>query len=119
MVILINSNSLLCLKRPFQLIHRDILEEGGSAVDAAITSVLCVGVVNPQSSGLGGGITGMVVYIDGKAEALMALERAAQNASEDVLDINEKTGNEIEHRHLYANSIIMISSDYHRSGFST
>ena len=29
--------------------------EGGNAVDAMIASFLCIGVVNPQSSGLGGG----------------------------------------------------------------
>ena len=35
----------------------------------------------------------------------MALERAPQNASEDMLDINEKTGNEHEHKHVYIISI--------------
>ncbi|CAK5059699.1 unnamed protein product [Meloidogyne enterolobii] len=36
-------------------IGRDILLQGGNAVDAAISVVICLGVLNAQSSGLGGG----------------------------------------------------------------
>ncbi|KFP64694.1 Gamma-glutamyltransferase 5, partial [Cariama cristata] len=35
---------------------RDILKSGGTAVDAAIAGLICSSVMNPQSSGLGGGV---------------------------------------------------------------
>lgn len=38
----------------------ELLRKGGNAVDAAVGSLLCIGVVNLQSTGLGGG--GFLMY---------------------------------------------------------
>ena len=46
----------------------DILAQGGSAADAAITAQLVLTLVEPQSSGLGGG--GFLTYYDAKADKL-------------------------------------------------
>ena len=72
------------------LYHRNILQDGGSAVDAAITASLCVGVVNPQSSGLGGGFN-MVVYINktGGAISLSAAETCPGASYPDMYESRE------------------------------
>ena len=44
-----------CLKAEnCSLIGTDMIKKGGSAVDAAVAALLCIGVVHGQSSGLGG-----------------------------------------------------------------
>ena len=45
----------------------DILKVGGNAADAAIASTLCLGVVNPTSSGIGGGAF-ILVHSDAREE---------------------------------------------------
>ena len=50
----------------------DILKKGGSAVDAAIASLLCVGVVNFHSTGIGGG--GFMVYYNATSKTATTLD---------------------------------------------
>uniref|UniRef100_A0A0N4ZI05 Gamma-glutamyltranspeptidase 1 n=1 Tax=Parastrongyloides trichosuri TaxID=131310 RepID=A0A0N4ZI05_PARTI len=66
-------------------IGRDILLKGGNAVESAIATLLCVGTVNPQSSGLGGGFF-MTIY-DSKLKKCVTIdarETAPIDASEDM-----------------------------------
>ena len=59
----------------------DILRQGGSAVDAAIAVQMMLGLVEPQSSGLGGG--SLMLHFDGKQlRALDGRETAPAAADE-------------------------------------
>ena len=50
-------------------VPRDVLLEGGTAVDAAVACLFCNGVVNSQSTGLGGGFL-MTIYIQKEKRAI-------------------------------------------------
>ncbi|KAJ4959308.1 hypothetical protein NE237_026419 [Protea cynaroides] len=64
-----------------------VLRDGGHAVDAAVATALCLGVVNPMSSGIGGGAF-MVVRSSStfKAEAFDMRETAPLAASKDMYE---------------------------------
>ena len=68
-----------------------ILRDGGSAVDAAIASLLCVGVINLQSTGIGGG--GFMMYYNATAKTTSFIdyrEVAPKNATSDMYNGNPK-----------------------------
>lgn len=77
---------------PCARIAKDVLLEGGTAVDAAIAGMFCNGVYNSQSMGLGGGFM-MTIYSakDGKVESLDARETAPGAASSDMFQGDGET----------------------------
>ncbi|XP_051489765.1 glutathione hydrolase 5 proenzyme isoform X3 [Apus apus] len=67
-------------------IGRDILKSGGTAVDAAIAGLICTSVMNPQSSGLGGGVTFTIYNAStGTVEVINARETAPRVFPHDLL----------------------------------
>ena len=64
---------------------RNILRKGGSAVDAAIATTLCVGVINMHSTGIGGGGFMMVYDSDKRsAEVIDFRETAPEKSGVDL-----------------------------------
>jgi gamma-glutamyltranspeptidase / glutathione hydrolase / leukotriene-C4 hydrolase len=59
------------------------LEAGGTAIDAGVASVLCVGIWNPQSSGIGGGGFMMLKTPTG-VQSVNCREQAPANATESM-----------------------------------
>ncbi|XP_027888998.1 glutathione hydrolase 5 proenzyme-like [Xiphophorus couchianus] len=66
-------------------IGRDILKGGGSAVDAAIAALLCTGIMNPQSAGVGGGAIFTVMDRSGKVKVINSRETAPSKVDPDLL----------------------------------
>ncbi|CAI5694911.1 unnamed protein product [Oreochromis niloticus] len=65
-------------------IGRDILQKGGSAVDAAIAALLCTSIINPQSAGIGGGVIFTVMDSSGKVKIINSRETVPTTTSPDL-----------------------------------
>ncbi|VDK87690.1 unnamed protein product [Litomosoides sigmodontis] len=68
-------------------IGRDVFMLGGNSIDAAVAALICIGVVNPQSSGLGGGFL-MTIYNSSskRCTVVNARETAPASASETMFN---------------------------------
>ena len=66
----------------------DILKKGGSAVDAVIATQMVLGLVEPQSSGLGGG--SFLVYFDGNSIRSFDGRETAPELADPNLFLNSK-----------------------------
>jgi hypothetical protein len=66
-------------------IGRDSLRLGGNAVDATVATALCLGVVNPMASGIGGGAFLLLRLANGSSEIYDMRETAPAAASMVIL----------------------------------
>ena len=66
----------------------DVIKEGGNAVDAVVATTICIGTVNFQSSGIGGG--GFLTFRDqnGHSTFIDFREKAPAAASKDMFTSN-------------------------------
>lgn len=71
-------------------VSRRIYGQNGSTVDAAIATLLCMGVVIPHSMGIGGGFIATIYNESArKVEVLIARETAPANATKDMFGENK------------------------------
>lgn len=84
----VSKAAVACENQICALIGTNVLALGGSAVDGAIAATFCIGVTNPQSSGIGGGGFLLVRTADGASDFLDFREEAPAAAFETMFGNN-------------------------------
>ncbi|MEQ2241088.1 hypothetical protein ILYODFUR_021766 [Ilyodon furcidens] len=92
-------------------IGKNMLQQGGSAVDGAIAALLCTSVVNPQSMGIGGGSIVVVRNKTGNVKVYNFRETVPLQVKDNLLndcptEFSLSTGKRLENR---SNVIIDLS----------
>ena len=93
-----------------------ILRKNGTAVDAAIASLFCIGVVNMHSAGIGGGAV-MVVYSkkNRTAEYFNFREKAPENATQDMFVNKTNSESTLGEKQIMYHCIVIV---YFQARFS-
>lgn len=82
----VSADSRICSE-----IAKNILQQGGSAVDGAIAALLCTSVVNPQSMGIGGGSIVTIREAAGKVRVFNFRETVPRSYKSNLLQDCPKT----------------------------
>lgn len=82
----VSADSRICSE-----IGKNILQQGGSAVDGAIAALLCTSVVNPQSMGIGGGSIVTIRDRSGKVRVYNFRETVPRSYKTNLLEDCPKT----------------------------
>ncbi|OAQ62533.1 gamma-glutamyltranspeptidase [Purpureocillium lilacinum] len=106
-------------------IGTDLLQKGGSAVDAIVGTVLCVGTVSMYHSGIGGGGFALVRHGNGSYESVDFRDTAPKAAYQDMFkgNLNGSVYGGLEYIHsqygrLPWADVVMPAANVARQGFT-
>ena len=92
-------------------IANETLNSNGSAVDAAIAAVFCLGVINMHSSGVGGGGVMLVYDRTVRKAKVIDFRETAPRATTSQMFLPNKTGEDMAERGLCSFSFSRVYCD--------